>query len=365
MPAKTPVSLKDLAAELGVSISTVSRALKDSPEVSSQMRERIQSLARQRHYRPNPFAMSLLKNSPRIIGILVPDLVAHFYASIISGISDLARRHGYSVIITSSYEQYELELQCIDDLLNIRVEGIIACLSQETTDVAHFDALRLQNLPLVFFDRVCLCDAFPSVVADNRKSACEATLHLLSGGSRRIGFLGGSNHLEIVRQRKHGYLEALRQSRLPIEKELVVCGKMTYEEGREAARRLLSLPQRPDAILAMNDTLAFAAMKEIKQQGLRIPQDVALVGYTDELHSNYVEPSLTAVTHQTYRMGEVACQLLLRQLMPSAAPWPRPKVEQGGGARTSGSSRFYLPANHSLNSVTRALLTSIFSGSVA
>lgn len=314
MGATTHVSLKDLAAELGVSISTVSRALKDSPEVSCEMRERIKALARQRNYRPNPFAMSLLKNSPRLIGILVPDLVTHFYASIISGISDVARTQGYSVIITSSYEQYELERQCIENLLNIRVEGIIACLSQETTDYAHFEALEARNVPLVFFDRICLPKKFSSVVADNTESAREATLHLLTTGARRVGFMGGSNHLEIVKQRKHGYLEALRHCRLPIEKELVVCEKMTYEEGREAARRLLALPQRPDAILAMNDTLAFAAMKEIKKQGLRIPQDVALIGYTDEQHSNYVEPSLTAVTHQTYRMGEAVCQLLLNHL---------------------------------------------------
>lgn len=320
MGATTHVSLKDLAAELGVSISTVSRALKDSPEVSCEMRERIKALARQRNYRPNPFAMSLLKNSPRLIGVLVPDLVTHFYASIISGISDVARTQGYSVILTSSYEQYELERQCVEDLLNVRVEGIIACLSQETTDYAHFEVLEARNVPLVFFDRICLPEKFSSVVVDNMESAREATLHLLTNGAHRVGFMGGSNHLAIVKQRKHGYLEALRQWRLPVEKELVVCEKMTYEEGREAARRLLALPQRPDAILAMNDTLAFAAMKEIKKQGLRIPQDVALIGYTDEQHSNYVEPSLTAVVHQTYRTGEAVCQLLLNHLKCQERP---------------------------------------------
>lgn len=314
------VSLKDLATELGVSISTVSRALKDSPEIGLALRERVKALAHERNYRPNPFAMSLLKNSPRIIGILVPDLVTHFYASIISGISDVARQHNYSVIITSSYEQYDREQQCLENLLNIRVEGIIACLSQETTDYAHFEQLAAQNVPLVFFDRICSKQLFSSVVADNVESAREATLHLLSTGSKRVGFIGGSNHLEIVKQRKHGYLEALRQWQIPIEKELVVCGKMTYDEGRDATRRLLALQPRPDAILAMNDTLAFAAMKEIKQQQLRIPQDVALIGYTDELHANYVEPSLTAVTHQTYQMGETACRLLLQQLKQREKP---------------------------------------------
>jgi DNA-binding LacI/PurR family transcriptional regulator len=314
MNKKKHVSLKQLAAELGVSISTVSRALKGSPEISNTMIERVKTLAKELNYRPNPFAISLLKDTPRIIGIIIPDIVTHFYSSIISGIEDVATQNGYFAIITSSYEQYEREKQCVDHLVNTRVEGIIACLSQETKDFSHFENLANANIPIVFFDRVCLTNLFSSVVADNIESAKQVTLHLLENNSRRIGFIGGSNHLDIVKQRKHGYLEALREKGIPIERELVVCEKMTYDEGREAARKLLSLPNPPDAIVAMNDALAFAAMKEIKQQHLRIPEDVALVGYTDELHACYVEPNLTAVTHQTYKMGEAACNLLLNQL---------------------------------------------------
>lgn len=320
MNNKKHVSLKDLAEELGVSVSTVSRALKDSPEVGEEMRERVKKLAGEWNYRPNPFAISLLKNNPRIIGIIVPDIVTHFYSSIISGISDVARKNHYSVIITSSYEQYELEKQCVEDLMNIRVEGIIACISQETTDYAHFESLIMQRVPLVFFDRVCLHGRCSCVVADNAESGKAATEHFLHHGAKRIGFIGGANHLDIVKQRKHGYLDALRQYQIPIERELIVCEKMTYEEGREATRKLLALPCPPEAILAMNDTLAFAAMKEIKEQGLRIPQDVALIGYTDELHSNYVEPALTAIIHQTYEMGVASCNLLLQHLQKNQSP---------------------------------------------
>jgi len=226
----------------------------------------------------------------------------------------VATQNGYFAIITSSYEQYEREKQCVDHLINIRVEGIIACLSQETKNFSHFEDLANANIPIILFDRVCLTNIFSSVVADNSESARQVTLHLLNNGSKRIGFIGGSNHLDIVKQRKHGYLEALREKGIPIERELVVCEKMTYDEGMEATKKLLCLPNPPDAIVAMNDTLAFAAMKEIKQRGLRIPGDVALVGYTDEMHACYVEPNLTAVTHQTYKMGEAACNLLLNQL---------------------------------------------------
>ena len=149
MPKKRHISLKDLAKELGVSVSTVSRALNDSYEIGPEMRERVKALAEEWNYRPNPFALSLLKNTPRIIGIIVPDIVTHFYSSIISGINDVARKNGYSVIITSSYEQYEQEQHCVEDLVNMRVEGMLACLSQETTDYAHFLSLEDMDIPAI------------------------------------------------------------------------------------------------------------------------------------------------------------------------------------------------------------------------
>lgn len=314
MNRKRAVTLKDLAAELGVSVSTVSRALKNSDEIGTDMKNKVKLLAKKRNYRPNPFATSLLKNSLRLIGIIVPDIVTHFYSSIISGINDVARRNDYSIIITSTYEQYELEKKCLEDLINIRAEGIIACLSQETEDYSHFEVLYEQNIPLVFFDRTCLSDIFSSVVTDNVESAQKATTHFLKTGSKRVAFIGGANHMEIVKQRKHGYLQALRDHKIAIEKDLVFCKKITFEAGYEGACRLLSLPNPPDAILGMNDSLAFGAMKAIKERGLTIPHDVALIGYTDEMHSNYVDPPLTAVTHQTYKIGETACKLLLRQI---------------------------------------------------
>lgn len=308
------ISLKDLARELGVSVPTVSRALKDSPEISADLRARAKQLAQELNYRPTPFAISLRKNAPRIIGVIVPDIVTHFFSSILSGIEDMAIANGYFVIITTSHESYEHEKKNIENLVNMRVEGIIACLSQETTDFGHWAALADINMPVILFDRVCLTDMFSTVVADGEHSAQMATQHLLDNGSKRVAFIGGANHLDIVRRRKHGYLEALRENRIPIQKELVVCRKIDYEEGKIATESLLSLPQPPDAILAMNDTLAFAAMEVIKSHGLRIPQDVAIIGYTDEQHANYVEPKLSAVSHQTYRMGETACRLLIDRI---------------------------------------------------
>ena len=314
MKSQKHTSLKDIAQALGVSVPTVSRALKDSPDISRALCEKAKWMAREMNYRPNPFALSLRKNAPRIIGVVVPDIVTHFFASILNGIENIAVKNGYFVIITTSHESYEHEKRNVENLVNMRVEGIIACLSQETTDYTHFAELKDINMPLIMFDRVCLTDQFSSVVADGEHSAQMATQHLLDNGCKRVAFIGGANHLDIVKRRKHGYLEALRNNKIPIEKELVVCRKIDYEEGKIAAQTLLALPNPPDAILAMNDTLAFAAIEVIKSHGLRVPNDIALIGYTDEQHANYIEPKLSAVSHQTYEMGETACLLLIDQI---------------------------------------------------
>lgn len=314
MKSQKHTSLKDIAQALGVSVPTVSRALKDSPDISRALCEKAKWMAREMNYRPNPFALSLRKNAPRIIGVVVPDIVTHFFASILNGIENMAVKNGYFVIITTSHESYEHEKRNVENLVNMRVEGIIACLSQETTDYTHFAELKDINMPLIMFDRVCLTDQFSSVVADGEHSAQMATQHLLDNGCKRVAFIGGANHLDIVKRRKHGYLEALRNNKIPIEKELVVCRKIDYEEGKIAAQTLLALSNPPDAILAMNDTLAFAAIEVIKSHGLRVPNDIALIGYTDEQHANYIEPKLSAVSHQTYEMGETACLLLIDQI---------------------------------------------------
>lgn len=360
-------SLKDLAQILGVSIPTVSRALKNSPEISRELCIKAQKLAKEMNYHPNPFAMSLRKNTPRTIGVIVPDIVTHFFASILSGIEDTAIANGYFVIITTSHESYDHEKRNIENLVNMHVEGIIGCLSQETTDYAHWLSLDDMNMPLVLFDRVCMPDRFSTVVADGVYSAQMATQHLLDHGSKRIAFIGGANHLDIVRKRKHGYLEALRENKIPIEKDLVVCRKIDFEEGKIATEILLSLPEPPDAILAMNDTLAFAAMEVIRNHNLRIPQDIALIGYTDEQHANYVVPRLSAVSHQTYKMGEAACQMLIdkikgdkkiRQIIIPTCLQVRESSIKKEGLRTE----MYFKKRIRLNSSQRANLISLYIG---
>ena len=307
-------SLKDLAKELGVSIATVSRALRSSPEIGKEMQQRVKDLAKKLNYRPNPFAQSLRKEAPRVIGVVVPNLVTHYYAAVLDGIESEARRAGYSVISANSHESFEDEAHAIDNFIGLHVEGIIACLAQTTTDYSHFEELAEMDIPLVFFGRTCLTDRFSSVTANGDEAAQMATQHLIDTGSRRIAFIGGPNHLDMVRRRKHGYLEALRDNRIPIDRDLVACDSIDYQVALAAAERLLSNEKRPDAILAFNDIITFAAFTAIKNSGLRIPEDVALIGFTDDEHAAYVTPRMSAIEDQSHLMGVTACQLLLKAI---------------------------------------------------
>lgn len=311
---KRRISLKDLAKELGVSIATVSRALRNSPEIGQEMQEKVKELAKRLNYRPNPFAQSLRKEAPRMIGVVVPNLVTHYYSAVLDGIEDEARQAGYSVISANTHEDSEAEVRAVDNFISLHVEGIVACLSQNTTNYDHFEEISKMDIPLVFFGRTCLPEKFSSVTANGDIAAQEATEHLIQTGSRRIAFIGGPNHLDMVKRRKHGYLEALKEHRIPIDREIVVCEKIDYQWALEAATRLLEMENRPDAILAFNDIITFAAFTAIKQKKLRIPEDVALIGFTDDVHACYVTPKLSAIEDQSYEMGKTACQLLLKNI---------------------------------------------------
>lgn len=312
--AKHRVSLKDLAQQLGVSIATVSRALRGSPEIGVEMQERAKALAKQLNYRPNPFARSLRDESPKVIGVVVPNMVTHYYSAVLDGIEQEAALSGYSVVSANSHENSAAEVRAIDNFINLHVGGIIACLAQDTTDYSHFQEIASMGIPLVFFGRTCLPELFSCVTANGDEAAYEATRHLIETGSRRIAFVGGPNHLDMVVRRKHGYLEALRDAHIPIDRTLVACGKIDFDFASQSVRQLLELPDRPDAILAFNDIITFAAFTTIGQMGLRIPDDVALIGFTDDLHAEYVTPRLSAIADQSELMGRTACQLLLRNI---------------------------------------------------
>ena len=196
----------------------------------------------------------------------------------------------------------------------MHVEGIIACLAQNTTDYSHFEEIADMGIPLVFFGRTCMTDKFSTVTANGDEAAQRATDHLIKTGSRRIAFIGGPNHIDMVKRRKHGYLEALREHRIPIDREVVVCDKIDYNTALENTLKLLSRDDRPDAILAFNDIITFAAYAAIRQLKLKIPDDVALIGFSDDVHTEYVTPRMSVIADRSRDMGRESCRLLLKAI---------------------------------------------------
>ena len=299
---------------LGINVSTVSRALAGVEGVSEELRQRIHEIAAANNYRPNPFAMSLRYDTPHTIGIVVPDLSNLQQMMVVKSIEASAFEEGYVCIITSSGDSLPGEQAAMQRLANMHVEGIIACLSQGTVNYSHLEELRRQHIPLVLFDQTSPRKDFPSVTINDASSAHEATLYLIDRGARRIALLGGANHLRIVTERKHGYLEALRERGLPINKEFIKCNQLSYNSGLTDTYELLTMESPPDAILAMDDTLTIAALQTAASLGLTIPDDLAIIGYTSEQLSAIASPRLTFLRRNTKEMGQEVFLLLKEQL---------------------------------------------------
>ena len=304
------ISQRDIARQLGVNVSTVSRALRGLDGVSAELKTQIEQLAEAGGYRPNPFAMSLRFGTTRTIGIVVPDVSFNQYAHIVKSVEAEARKSGYMSIITNSNDRYDNEADCLELLVNMHVEGIIICLSQETTTFAHLERLCRMKMPVVLFDRA-VDIGISSVIINDAASAREATNCLIESGARRIAFLGGSNQLQQTVDRKHGYLEALREHGIKICTELVKCHPISFNSGLSDTMELLRLPEPPDAILAMDDTLTIAALQAAKSLGRRIPEDLSIIGYTSEQLSAVSSPSLTFLRRNAKEIGHEAFRLLI------------------------------------------------------
>lgn len=310
---KKSISQREIARILGVNASTVSRTLKGQPGVSTELREKIISLAKTYGYRPNPFAMSLRYGYTHTLGIIVPDLSFSHYAHIVKWIEAEARKNGYMCIVTDSGGKYSNEVECVEQLFNMHVEGIAICLSQETVDLSHLLKLKENHIPVVLFDRVA--DAgFPTVSSNDVDAARQATLHLIESGKKRIAFLGGPNRIKQSLNRKHGYLEALREKQMEIRKEMIKSGPVSFNSGLSDTMELLSMPEPPDAILADHGLLSLAVFQAIISRGLCIPQDVAIIGFMSDWVSSMACPRITFVKQNLREISRRTFRLLMEQI---------------------------------------------------
>ena len=307
------ISQRDIAKMLGINVSTVSRALRGLEGVSPELRQQIESFAVENGYRPNPFAVSLRFDTTRTIGIVVPDVSFTHYAHIVKRIEAEARNNGYMCIITDSDDKLETESYCLELLENMHVEGIIICPTQNTTDFSQLLRLKKANMPIVFFDRAPDID-ISSVIINDATSALQATNSLIDDGARRIAFLGGSNLMKQTADRKHGYLQALRERGIPIRTELVKCHNISFNSGLSDTLELLSLPEPPDAIIASHGLLAISALQAVTSQRLKIPEELAIIGYLSDWVSEMCHPRISFVRQNLREIGIKAFRLLIDQI---------------------------------------------------
>jgi DNA-binding LacI/PurR family transcriptional regulator len=311
------ISLKTIATRLGISISTVSRALRNHPDIKEQTKKAVVQLAEELEYEPNHLAFQLLKRKSNAIGVIVPKISYPLYADAISGIEATAEAHGYQLLICQSNEDYQKEIKQINSLITSRVSGIILSVSANTTQYDHLLRIQHRNIPFVLFNRDCEQVNCSKVLIDNHKAAFEAVNHLLSSGKRTIGFIGGPPHLQISRRREEGYRAALHQAGIGVNEALVRPVEFSKEAIIHTVTQLLQNNPLPDALLTYSDQIAQWALVIARQMGLRVPQDLALIGFNDEPTDELLEPALSSVRQPAYEMGTEAARLIFKELQSS------------------------------------------------
>ncbi|HBG86195.1 MAG TPA: LacI family transcriptional regulator [Marinilabiliaceae bacterium] len=309
----THITIKDIARILGVSPSTVSRALKDHPDISEETRNLVKTFAEKVKYRPNALALSLRKQKTNTLGLVIPEIVHHFFSSVISGMEDLAYGEGYTLMICQSNENYYREVINMQALLDHRVDGLLVSISKTTREFNHLHSAIDNGIPMVFFDRICDEIESDRVITDDFEGARIATTHLIECGCKNIMHLAAPRHLLIGKNRHDGYLQALKNHNIKANDELVLkCD--TREEVQAMRQHILTLAPKIDGIFAVNDSTAIAVMQVLQENGFKIPSEISIVGFGDGPLATIASPPLTTLEQKGYEMGREAVRLLIQRL---------------------------------------------------
>lgn len=311
---KKRTTIRDIARELNTTAATVSRALNDNPSISESTKINVRLAAERLNYKPDKVATSLRSGRTFVIGIIIPSAEISFFGSVVHGIEQVARKHGYHILLFQSNERYANEKEGISTFLESNVDCIMASIAKETTTYDHFLEVKERNVPLIFFDRSNDDLGFPSVVIDDYQGAYMATTHLLQQGYKRIAHITGQQHIKIFKDRLLGYMDALRDRDIAFDKNLVTFGEVSIESGKLCTSQLLKLESVPDAIFAAEDFTALGALQTLKLFGLHEPGKFGLVGFANEAFGEYITPSLTTVDQKNIQMGEETAKLFISLL---------------------------------------------------
>ncbi len=313
MQPKSQLTMKDIATMLGVSVATVSRALKDNPSISREQREKIKKFAREHNYFPNVIAEQLRnskKSAGNLIGVIVPQFVHYYFSSVLSGIEQEASKRGYRILVAQSNEQYDREVEICQSFYQNKVCGIIVSQAKDTVKYDHFSYLLDNGVPLVFYDRICAGINASRVVVDDYQGSMKAVSHLIESGCKRIAFFGTSMNMEIGKNRLNGYKDALYSHGMKVDEHLI-CMCDNRADAERIAPKFLSHADRPDGFFAVNDETAIGILYAAKRMGLRIPEDVSVCGFTNSYNSRACDPMLTTVEQRGVQVGIEAAAVLI------------------------------------------------------
>lgn len=317
---KQPVTIKYLARKLRISVSTVSRALRDLPDVNPETKRAVKALAKQLNYEPNYIAQSLINRRSKVIGVIVPAISAPVFGRILTGMYDTAHNNGYQLMICHSNESAESETDLVRQLISFKVDGLVISVSGETKDKAPFEVLKRKDIPVIFFDRVLTDFPTSKVLVNEFKSAFLAVEHLIKHGCQKIFHLGGPSNLSISKDRANGYIAAIEKYNLGVNSKYIFECKRFEDDALEALKQLILINGNPDGIFAINDASAIIALKYLSKRGIRVPEDVALVGCNNDPISEVVSPSLSSIELPAYEIGSQTIELLLKHLRDSDFP---------------------------------------------
>ncbi|WP_299432208.1 LacI family DNA-binding transcriptional regulator [uncultured Maribacter sp.] len=308
------ITIHDIAKTLEIDSSTVSRALNNSDRVSLKTKKKILDKANELGYQRNLLASNLRKNKTNTIGVVVPRISRHFFSSAISGIEKTAFNKGYNVIICQSLEQLEREQNLIDTLAANRVDGVIMSISMETFNYNHLEKLKKNGTPVLIFDRHCNFSVHSTVLLDDFQGAFEATTHLINQGCKNIVHFSGPSNLKVYQNRLQGYKAALEKSNMNFEEKYVLNSHLMNNDGILLAEKVLKFSEKVDGIFSANDVAAISAMQRFKKAGIRIPEDIAMVGFSNEPISSVIEPALSTIDQSGSKMGKIGTELLIEQI---------------------------------------------------
>lgn len=315
MSNQSETTIHDIARKLNLSASTVSRALKDNPVISEPTRILIKRIADEMGYRPNILAANLRTKRTNTIGVIVPLINRHFFSSVISGVEEVAYNQGFAVTISQSNDKIEKEIKIAHALFANRVDGLIASIGMETNTFDHLKLFSERKIPIVFFDRVVEEIAAHKIVVDDYGGGFRATQQLIEQGAKNVAHIGGPLNLKIYENRQKGYCDALKNAGLKVNQSLIINNSLSREEGSKAIRNLMQQEIKPDAVFCANDITALSVIIYLHEIGIRVPEDMVIVGFSNEPFSEVVTPSISTVKQPGFLMGQKAAQLIIQQIL--------------------------------------------------